>query len=346
MGQISSAPSRSATLRDVAELSGVSVSTVSRVLNDVANAASPVTIERIMSAVRTLSYVPNMQAAGLRKQAPGAVGFIVPDISNPFFAGIALTLEHSLLERGQGLLLANTGNSTDLERKYVRMMSEKRVAALIVAPTSDKKDHLEAIRKLGIRLVLIDSRVTGLDVDCVLVDDHAAVERAVSYLTRLGHTRIGYISGHLRIKADVDRMEGWQSAVAKAGLENRPELTSPGDFTVSGGYQAAARLWALDDPPTAIVAANNFMAIGVLRWAQTNDVKIPQQLSLISFDDMDWFDLVEPGLTAIRQPVQEIGNLISDLLGGVSDGGASVPYVLPTQMVVRGSTASPAPSRI
>lgn len=329
---------RQATLQDVADRSGVSVSTASRALNGVTTAASTATIDRVLAAARELHYVPNAQAVGLRRKTSKVVGLIVADIMNPFFAAIAVALEQSLLERGYGLLVANTGNSTEMERRYVKTMAEKRVEALVVAPTSDTSEHLSSLQRLGIRLILIDSKVSGIDVDCVLVDDHHAINRATRHLIELGHHDIGYISGHQRILSDQDRLGGYRQALEDAGLQYRPELVVRGDFTQRGGYQAAAMLWS-SAHPTAIVSGNNFMTIGVLRWAKAAGVDIPGQLSLVSFDDMDSFDLVSPSVTAVQQPVAEVGALVSELVTG--DHTAPVPYVLPTRMVVRESTARP-----
>lgn len=326
------------TLQDVADLSRVSASTASRVLNSVPRAASPETAQRIFDAAKALNYVPNAQAAALRRQSSKVVGLVVADISNPFFAAIAVGLEQRLLARGYRMLVANTGNNPEVERRYVHTMAQNRVEALVVAPTSDEYDHLVEAQRLGIRLVLMDTKITGFDADCVLVDDEAAIFRAVTHLIDSGHTRIAYISGHQRILSDLDRLTGRSGALAAAGLEDDPELVIKGDFTELGGYRAAARLLSLEHPPTAIVASNNFMTIGVLRYALANGVNIPDELSLISFDDMDWFDIVKPGITAIRQPIDDLGALISDLVVQAPRSERGVAYVLPTTMTIREST--------
>jgi DNA-binding LacI/PurR family transcriptional regulator len=311
----------------------------------VPGAASSETAQRIFDAAKDLNYVPNAQAAGLRKQSSKVVGLIVADISNPFFAAIAVGLEQRLLEAGYGLLVANTGNRLDLERRYVQTMAQNRVEALVVAPTSNEGAHLEEARRLGIRLVLMDTRISGLDVDYVLVDDEAAIFRAITHLIDTGHERIAYISGHQKILSDLDRLKGRAAALAAANVKDYPDLVVRGDFTEAGGYQAAARLFSLREPPTAIVASNNFMTMGVLRYALAAGIKIPEELSIISFDDMDWFDIVKPSISAIRQPVTEIGALIGELVaeGARSDHG--VTYVLPTTMTLRDSSA-PLNSRI
>ncbi|MEJ1089980.1 LacI family DNA-binding transcriptional regulator [Microbacterium sp. Mu-80] len=329
------------TLQTIADLTGVSVSTVSRVLNKVDNAASPETAHRIEAAAERLGYVPNAQAAALRTGASKVVGLIVADIANPFFATIATTLEQSLLERGYGLLVANTGNNTDLERRYVTTMAQNRVETLVVAPTSNDPRHLDEARRLGIRILLIDSRVDGVEVDCVLVDDETSIRKAVDHLTSLGHRQIGYISGHQRILSDLDRLRGYTRGLAAAGIEGDSELVIRSDFTELGGFRAAARLMALAEPPTAIVASNNFMATGVLRYARANGICIPEALSLVSFDDLDWYDLVTPRITALTQPIEAIGKLVSDLVSNTDDTAPGVPYVLPTSLTLRDSTAPP-----
>lgn len=332
---------RMVTLNTIAEEARLSVSTVSRVLNRVPNAASAATTARVLSIAESLGYVPNAQAAALRTGTSMAVGLIIADISNPFFAEIAVALEQRLLQRGIGLLVANTGNNPDLERQYVRLMAQNRVQALIVAPTSNEGEHLKEAQRFGIQVVLIDTPIEGLDVDSVLVDDEQAIEGAVAHLIGLGHERIGYISGHQRILSDVERLKGWSTALEKAGLEVDRELVVSGEFTELGGLRAASRLLALPEPPTAIVAGNNFMAIGAIRSARARGVRIPDDLSLVSFDDMDWFDLADPMITAIRQPVEEIGTLVSDLVLAGKKSSRGVNYVLKTSIIVRESSAPP-----
>lgn len=318
----------------------MSRSTVSRYLRGhrVRSAAA------IRDAVSALDFEPNPLARSLKSGTTRAIGVVVPDVTNPFFAAVVKGVEAVARREGYRIYLGNTDESVECENEVLGGLVGV-VDGLILAPATEQDETPLALRRAGVPVVFLDREIEGSgDFDSVLVDNAGGAAAAVRHLVTLGHERIGFISGPLDTTPGRGRHEGFQAALAAAGLEPDPSLLYQGDFRQESGYQGALRLLALEQPPTAIFAANNLMSIGALRAFHDMGVRPPGDVSFVGFDDLDLGELLAPALTVVDRPTDEQGALAARLLlnrlGGRAAAGPS-RVVLQTRLLVRGSTSAP-----
>jgi LacI family transcriptional regulator len=339
-------PTKKPTMQDVARKAGVSTATVSRVLAGVVGAASDDTCRRVRQVAGRLGYVVNGLAAGLRSQQSSSVGLILADVSNPFFGQIASGIEQTLTGGGYGLILGNTSNRIEDERRLLRLMMEKQVDAIVLASSAAEGSHIHEVLARGMPLVLVDTELPGVDVDAVVVDNRAAAKAAVEYLLDDGHLQIAIVTGALRAAFDRDRLLGYQDAFAARGLRAQPWLELRGDSTTVGGRRALTEALQRGSQPTAVFVTNNLMTTGAIAAILGAGLEIPGDISILGFDDMDWYPFFNPSITAIAQPAYEIGCVAGQrLLERLNAVAPALPkrFVLDTRLVVRGSTARPAP---
>ncbi|MFE2633088.1 LacI family DNA-binding transcriptional regulator [Streptomyces sp. NPDC059374] len=300
-----------ATMADVARSAGVSVATVSHVLNGT-RPVLPHTRQAVLDAVDELGYTPNTLARSLVTSRTRSIGLAVSAISNPYFTEILQGVEAAALERGYGLLIADPHDDPRHERKVAQLLHERRVDGMIVAPSPDPRELLSYLGRHKVPAVLLD-RVVDLSSDGSLVCDQICAEsaaptaRLVTHLAGLGHRRIGMVAGLPGLSTTVERLAGYRDGLAAAGLAYDGDLVVHGDSESPGAEQATAALLALASPPTALVTANNAMTIGVLRALREHRLSVPGDIALCCFDDFAWADLFSPRLTAIAQPSREIG---------------------------------------
>ncbi|KUL68448.1 MULTISPECIES: LacI family DNA-binding transcriptional regulator [unclassified Streptomyces] len=300
-----------ATMADVARSAGVSVATVSHVLNGT-RPVLPHTRQAVLDAVDALGYTPNTLARSLVTSRTRSIGLAVSAISNPYFTEILQGVEAAALERGYGLLIADPHDDPRHEREVVQLLHERRVDGMIVAPSPDPRELLSYLARHKVPAVLLD-RVVDLSSDGSLVCDQICAEsaaptaRLVTHLAGLGHRRIGMVAGLPGLSTTVERLAGYRDGLAAAGLAYDEDLVVQGDSESPGAEQATAALLALASPPTALVTANNAMTIGALRALREHRLSVPGDIALCCFDDFAWADLFSPRLTAIAQPSREIG---------------------------------------
>jgi LacI family transcriptional regulator len=330
---------RGATVRDVAERAGVSQATAARALGGYGSVSEKAR-RRVLDAAAALSYQPNDAARALASGAKRAIGLIVADIENPFFAAAARGLSDVVEAHGYTLLLANSDENLDRERAAIEAI-RTRVDGFVLSPASDASGA--ALRAQHSHVVLLDRGIRGLEVDTVTVDNAAGARRAVEHLLALGHHRIGAIADSPEIRSTEQRLRGYRSALRAAGLPAEPELVCIGDSTQQGGYEAATRLLSVRPVPHAVFATNNFMTAGALRAIREQGLRLAQDIALVGFDDTDWATLIEPPLTVVRQPVTEMGRkageLMMDRLRGTSVPARRVR--LRTELVIRQSAGEP-----
>ncbi|MBN9074424.1 MAG: LacI family DNA-binding transcriptional regulator [Rhizobiales bacterium] len=325
---------------DVARVTGVSTATVSRVLAGIHGATSPATAAAVRKAARDLGYVMNGLAAGLRSQKTRTVGLVLADVSNPFFGQLTSGVESTLSSAGYGVVLVNTNNAADEERRLVHLLIEKQVDALIVAPSVVSSDHIERAMQLGLKVVLVDSDLPDLAVDCVVIDNAAIADKVTSYLVELGHSRIGIVTGNLAAAFDRARLEGYRQALDRHGIPADDALQICGDLNFDGGRMAVGELLKLPEPPSAIFATNNLMTVGSLVAITEAGLSAPDDISLVGFDDLEWYRIVRPPITTVRQPAYEMGRAAAGrLLELLARKGAVKPkkQVLEADLIVRGS---------
>lgn len=330
-------------MKDVAELAGVSASTVSHVLNGTRRVSED-TRERVKLAIEELDYEPNLLAKSLKMRRTFTIGLLISDIQNPFFTSVIRGVEDVALSRGYHLFLCNTDEDPKREDEYVRELSKKRVDGLIVASSASRHNHALQLRLENVPFVFMDREIEGIEADTVRVDNRLGMKLIAEHLTELGHRRIGMISGPLEKSSGYERYQGFRDALAELGFALDPFLVRFGDFRVSGGREGAEELLRLPEPPTALVVANNQMTLGALLTVRKMGMKIPEGLSVVSFDDMDWAPLADPPLTALAQPTYEMGaqaaRILLDKIEEKSEEAPSKLFIEP-ELVVRESTAPP-----
>lgn len=328
------------TIRDVAAHAGVSVATVSRWLSGQSVHAA----DAVQRAVEELDYRPNVSARSLRTGHRGVIGVIVPDITNPFFAAIVKGLEQALPRGAYRMLLASSNESAELEQAIVADLAG-RVDGFILVPAVESDQAPAELRNAGVPAVLLDREVTGSELhDVVLVDNRKGARTAAEHLIGLGHRRIATIHGPEDTTPGRERRIGFGDALARAGIAIDPELDRSGDFRELSGRRLATELMQLADPPTAIFSANNLMTIGVLKALRDLRIAIPDDVSVIGFDDIILGSLLHPPLTCIARPVEEQGSTsMRMLLGRLAspDGRPPERVVMDTHLELRASTAPP-----
>lgn len=328
-------------ISDVARRAGVSTATVSRCLRGQRVHAE----DAIRQAIEDLGYRPAAAARSLRSGVQYAIAVVVPDVANPFFAGLVKGIESVCRSGPYSVFLVNTDESSELEDSVVADIIP-RVDGIILAPTTEQDKTPVQIAQAGMPLVFIDRELPGERFDSVLVDNIGGARSAAAYLTGLGHTKIAVISGPLNTTPGRERHEGFVAAVQDLGGEVPEHYREIADFRESGGYQAMLHLLALPVPPTAVFCANNLMTVGALKAVNNMRVRVPQDLSVIGFDDLDLAPLLWPPLTVIDRPVQEQGVLAARmLLARLAGRGSQDPQrvILSTRLVERASCTAPNP---
>ncbi|GAB3579723.1 substrate-binding domain-containing protein [Amycolatopsis endophytica] len=332
-----------ASIRDVAKAAGVSTATVARVLNGGAP-VSPDRTERVLRAVEELDYVSHGVAASLSRGRTKLVGLLVSDIANPFTAQVARGLEDEAVRHGYQVLIASSDFDSEREAQVLTSFARRTVDAVALLSSSGVGEGVARLVRNGIPTVFVDRRPPDLGhIPLVRTDSLSAAREAVRYLIDLGHTDLGMISGPHGMPTAAQRLAGFREACESAGLTVRPECVREGFLGRQGGYRAMCEVLDLGRRPTAVFSFNNVLAIGALQAVRERGVRIPDDLSLVTFDDTDLFPFVDPPITAIEQPAHDIGaqagRVLFALLDGAETGGEDV--VLPTKFHVRGSCDRP-----
>lgn len=328
-----------ASIKDVARRAGVSIASVSRVLNS----SFPVTDQlrdSVHEAVKELDYRIDKRARSLRRQRSGTLALIVSEVGNPFFPGVLHAIERAADENGFCLYFCNADEDVRRQAVHIESMIDQRIEGMIVMPVTSDPGALAPLFKSGIPTVLLDRVVASPLADAVLLDNEAAAELAVAHLHELGHRRIGFVTVAGNPPGDL-RLKGAREAAAARGCEIGPTIDLVGDLKESGGYAQMRALLAAPFPPTAVIFGNNRMAIGGLAALQDRALRIPQDVSVISFDDVSWARLTDPPLTTVMQPLNEIGRTAIELLLDRIGGRVTGPpreLRLSAKLCVRGST--------
>jgi LacI family transcriptional regulator len=301
------------TVKDVAKRAGVSPATVSNVINQKGN-VSPALVESVTRAIEELGYRPNVLARGLRVSRTYTVGLVISDMLNPYFSEIAAGVERVCSRRGYTVLLCTTNDNKSAEAKHVQVLRDRQVDGIIIASTGTGNELIEKLVTDEYPLVLINRRLDGVETDCVVSDNVGGALQAMDYLVSLGHRRIGFVGGARDSLPSRERLEGYLRGLAKAGIPADNEIIRYGYLKYSGGYEAAKDLVRISDRPTAIFAANDMMAIGVMDAVLEAGLRIPEDISLVGFDDTMLSSLKRINLTTVRQSYLELGEIATKML--------------------------------
>jgi len=303
-----------ATVRDVARKAGVSAMTVSRVVND-QRGVSAETRKKIEKAIAELDYAPSKLASGLVSSKSRLIGLIVPDVSNPFFAPIVRGAETAARRAGYRMLLCNSESDLRLEREYVADLVGHRVEGLLIAPVGDRSDaHLLKLQEANFPLVLLDRHVPGIECDSVTLDNVSGARQMAAHLMAVGHRSIAFITDADDVSTGRERREGLQQALAEAHIEFSESLVLYSTTDQLGGYRSAQQILNMQQRPTAIFTVNNMVAVGVMQAMREANVKVPDDIALVCFDDVQHLAVISPFLTVIDQPAETMANVATQLL--------------------------------
>jgi LacI family transcriptional regulator len=336
--------SRRPTQEDVARLAGVSRATVSYVINNRTDGNVRISEEtrcRVLDAVKELGYRPNVLARSLRQGQTHTIGMIVPDNTNPFFAEVARGVEDTSFQQGYSVILCNSDSDLDKELLYTNVLAEKRVDGILFVAVGMSAERICGLQERRMPVVVVDRDIPDVAVDSVMTANERGGWLATRHLIELGHRRIGCIAGPSDVTPSAERGTGYRQALREAVLSVEEELIMRGDFQYESGYQAARQLLSMDDPPTAIFACNDLMAIGAISAAVELGRQVPADLSVVGFDDVPLASFANPALTTVVQPKHEIGVVAATMLLERMQDPDKPPRrrMLNTKLVVRKSTA-------
>ncbi len=300
------------SIKDVAQLAGVSTATVSRVLSDKPYVSDEIR-QRVLEAVEALDYRPNRVARSLRIQKTSTIGLLVSDIRNPFFTDISRAVEDFAHQNDYTVFLCNTDENPEKEKLYLDLMDAENVAGIILSPTRHTAQVFSQVYRSDIPVVIIDRHVPHPELDHVLIDNVDAAQKLVNHLIDDGHQRIAATFG-IASTTGAERREGYLRALKENGIKPDPELSLFVDAKEEAGCDAVLKLLSLPQPPQAIFTTNSLLTAGALRAIRQKNLSIPDEIAIAGFDETRWTTLIVPPLTVIAQPTQEIGQTATELL--------------------------------
>jgi len=301
------------TIREVARLAEVSTSTVSHVINKT-RFVSRQTRANVRKAINELGYRPNIVARSLRSKKTGTIGLIICDLRNPFFSEVLQGIETYLGKKNYDIIVTNTDYDTNKEKESAEMFYSKRVDGVIIVPGEDNNKYVKFLTERDIPVVLLDKRIQNLNADVVLVNNIEGSKQLIEHLINSGHERIGIIAGPLNSTTGKERLEGYLKALREYSIPEDKDLIKIGDFREQSGYLLALELLSLSLPPTVIFACNNLLGLGVMDALRERKIRIPEEIGLVIFDDLPWFNHVNPPLTVVAQPSFRLGEIAGELL--------------------------------
>ena len=301
------------TLKDVAKLAGVSTATVSHVINGTRFVSDSLQ-DKVKSAMKELDYQPNMMARALKVGFQKTIGVIVPDCTNPFFSEIARALDRYCFSKGYNIILCNTDNNIEQQSSYTKMLISKHIEGVIIISSDNTDDDLSKFLKNSIPVVIADRIGKHNNVDSVIVDNEKGGYEATKYLINQGFTKIGCISGPSFISSSSQRVVGYKKALEEAGILVREDYISIGDFHFAGGIAAADKFFSLSDRPEAVFATNDLMALGFINASRNKGFEIPNDISVVGYDNIELSKFMTPKLTTVSQPLEQLAQIATDLL--------------------------------
>ncbi len=333
-------PRRNVTIRDVARKAGTSPATVSRVLTGSAK-VSPEKREAVLRAIQELNYTPNLLARSLKTQRTQTLGVIINNIRDDFYSTVAKGIQDEARENEYLILVADTTDSQERERRMLQVMRDKGVDGVIFAPLGGNQELVRVLQQEGMRLVAVDRVLEGVSLPTVLVDNYGGAKEAVTHLIHQGYQRIGLINSSKPITTYQERKRGYQDALRQAGIPLDPRWVRDGGPGVKDGYTMALSLLQPSPRPDALFITSCSLALGALTAIRDLNIPYPQDLAVVSFDDTDYFPILAPSLTAVRQPAYQVGRIAAALLlAALKEEEPLTPSqtILPVELIVRESS--------
>ena len=333
----------SVTIKDIARRVGVSIATVSMVINNKDSRISESTRQKINEAVKEMNYHPNIAARSLMTSETKTVGLIIPDVSNPFFADFAKNLESRLSQYQYSLFLCNSNNSMQKEENYLLELINRNIDALVISSVNiEKLSETKLFRQVKIPILLFDRELDSSNISTISIDNCHGGYLAAQELVRNRHTDICCVSGSLQLNNIRARFEGFRRYLEESGLSFDNASLFEGGLTVEHGYDSAKKIAEIRKTKscTAVFCTNDLIAVGVYKAFREEGIRIPEDVSVIGFDDIEFAGYLSPPLTTIAQPVRELGNRSADIVVRlISDNRLSKPLCLPVKLVRRESVA-------
>jgi len=332
----------SVTIKDIAKIAGVSYATVSRALNDHSE-VSEKTKEKIIQITEVMGYSPNAIARGLVRKNTNTIGLLIPDITNPYFPEVARGVEDYAISHGFNVFLCNTNWEEKKEYDYIRVLREKRVEGLVVAPVSISSHQKIEEADLKTPVIYIGSKSGDKNENYVILDNAKAAFMATEYFIELGHENIGFIGGYENSSSNVDRVKGYRDALKKHCLEKEINVVKSSSYKRSSGYALALELIKEGRVPSAVLAANDIIALGVIEALETHGYTVPGDVSVIGFDDILFASLPKINLTTVAQPKYEMGGvaakILLQLIGCNNVDGDKIlnQYIVEPKLIIRGT---------
>jgi len=332
-------------MSDVAKLANVSPATVSRVLSH-PKLVSVETRRKVMEVIKQVNYKPHLVARQFRTQETKIILVVVPDITSAFFSKVLRGIEHVAIEHGYQVILGDTEDTVEREKEYVNLLLQKQADGMVLLTARLNKKSLEEISK-NYPIVLACEYIDGLNIPTVSIDNISSARKATEHLINLGHTKIAHITGSINVVLSRDRLRGFQQAMLSHNLEVESVYIQEGDSSFESGYQQMLKLLALEEPPTAVFAFNDDMAMGAIKAAKERGITIPGDLAIIGFDNVKMSSIIEPNLTTVDQPKYEIGKKAMELLIRLINGELpKKQIVLKDKLMIRESTCSDRKSQV
>ncbi len=327
------------TIKDVAKKANVSATTVSRVIHG-KNGVSPEVREKVLKTIKYLNYFPNGNARAIVNKQTNVIGLVFTDISNPFYPLLLRGIENTINKSNFSLILCNTDEDPAKEEKFLRILLEKCVDGLIIVPAQMNVPFLKIFEARKIPIVCVDRIVKNIEADSVIVDNFRGAFIATQYLIKKGHERIAIVSGDKKIFTIEERFNGYLFALERNNIQPDNSLYAIGGFTIDDFVNSTIQLFSLPKPPTAIFSAGNLATVGIYICLNKLQKKIPEDVSIVGFDDLTWAEALNPPLTAVSQPIYQIGATAAQLLLQrlVNEGPKEKQnIVLSTSLIVRKS---------
>lgn len=330
------------TLKEVAEKANISITTVSRVINE-PEKVKPKTRERVQSAMEALQFQPNRVAQRLRgtKGKSKLLGLIIPEIQNQFYSSIVRGIEDIAYDKNYAVILCNSDENPDKEKFYLETLRSENVDGIILPPVYHNSEVIDELIRSGIPLICFDRKLQGHHVDTVVIDNEKGGYIATSHLLEQGHKRIAVLTSSVPLSSFEDRLAGYRRALEEAWLKWDPSLVVKGDHTSpEDGKRLTEAFLKWEIPPTALLIMNNQLTLGAVEALNEGQVVIPDQISVIGFDDLPWTKAISPPLTVMKQPGYEIGRQVAELFFEriQNPAGERVEIVMEPELVVRRST--------
>lgn len=326
-------------MRGIAKLAGVSSATVSRVING-STLVRPETVERVRKVIDQVRFIPNNSATTLKYGRSGTYGLIIPDITNPFFPEFIKSFESIVVQNEQEMLMATTDFQSSKMQQTIRRMLVRKVDGVALLASEIETEPFEDLIHNRVPLVTMDRRAVGHGLSDVAINNKSGMDQALLHLKELRHRKIGYIGGSPGLTISDHRVDAFMRAMKRVDLIPNSKFIKVGNYRISGGVAAMTELMMLKDRPTAVLTANDLTAIGGMKAAMKLGISIPNDLSLIGFDDIEMADIVHPSLTTLRLPRHDLATLFVEALEKLKANphGQGQQYNVKTSLIVREST--------